>query len=50
MSLELVKRPSDQMIIETLALAFRVHEMTVISWLIDMDLEKASEEAEKEFK
>lgn len=37
-------RPSDQEIIETLALKYRVHESKVIQWLLDMDLEAASQE------
>lgn len=37
------ERPSDAEIIETLALKYRVHESKVIAWLIDMDLDEASE-------
>lgn len=37
------ERPSDDEIIETLALKYRVHESKVITWLIDMDLDEASE-------
>jgi len=42
-------RPADADIIEVLALHFRVHEMKVIEWLLDMDLEAASTEAAREF-
>lgn len=35
-------RPSDDDIIDALSLHFRVHESTVIGWLIAMDLEAAS--------
>lgn len=35
-------RPSDDEIIDALSLHFRVHESTVIGWLIAMDLEAAS--------
>lgn len=35
-------RPTDDEIIQALALHFRVHEMVVISWLADMDLQAAS--------
>lgn len=35
--------PSDDQIIEALALHFRVHEASVIAWLIDMDLAAASQ-------
>lgn len=43
------KRPSDGQIIEALALHFRVHEMQVISWLIEVDIEAASTHFSKEF-
>ncbi len=36
-------RPSDDEIIDALSLHFRVHESKVIEWLIDMDLQAASE-------
>jgi len=36
------KRPSDDDIIEVLALHFRVHEFKVIEWLGDIDLDRAS--------
>ncbi len=36
-------RPTDDQIIATLALHYRVHESKVIEWLIDMDLDSASE-------
>lgn len=39
------RRPSDDDIIATLALHYRVHEMTVIAWLLDMDLDAAAERA-----
>lgn len=39
------QRPSDDQIIEVLSLRFRAHEMTVIEWLIDMDLDAASKRA-----
>lgn len=42
-------RPTDRQIIECLALQFRVHESKVIAWLLDMDLEAASQELEKAF-
>ena len=42
-------RPSDDQIIEALSLHFRVHEMQVISWLLEMDLGSASARAAKEF-
>ena len=35
-------RPTDDDIIATLALHYRVHESTVIGWLLAMDLEAAS--------
>ena len=35
-------RPTDEKIIEVLALHFRCHESAVIAWLLDMDLEQAS--------
>lgn len=42
-------RPTDDQIIEALALHYRVHEMTVIGWLLDMDVEAASARSAKEF-
>lgn len=36
-------RPTDKEIINTLALAYRVHESKVIEWLLDMDLSSARE-------
>lgn len=39
------QRPSDDQIIEALSLRFRVHELTVIAWLLDMDLDAASKRA-----
>lgn len=42
-------RPTDRQIIECLALQFRVHESKVIAWLMEMDLEAASQELEKAF-
>lgn len=42
-------RPSDDDIIKTLALHYRVHESMVIGWLLDMDLESASERMVEEF-
>lgn len=41
--------PGDAAIIETLALHYRVHESTVVSWLVAMDMEAASKELLKEF-
>jgi len=37
------KRPSDQHIIDTLAMRYNVHESKVVEWLLEMDLEAASE-------
>ncbi|MBC7201901.1 MAG: YqaJ viral recombinase family protein [Pusillimonas sp.] len=42
-------RPTDNQIIECLALNFRVHESKVIEWLLEMDLEAASSELESAF-
>lgn len=42
-------RPSDRQIIETLALAYRVHESKVIEWLLSMDMEQASRDLEVAF-
>ena len=39
------RRPSDDEIIATLALHYRVHELKVIEWLLDMDLTAASARA-----
>ena len=36
-------RPSDDEIIAALALHFRVHESKVIEWLLDFDLDGATE-------
>lgn len=36
-------RPTDKEIINTLALAYRVHESKVIEWLLDLDLSSARE-------
>lgn len=36
-------RPNDGQIIEVLALHFRVHELKIVEWLLDMDLQAASE-------
>lgn len=41
--------PGDAAIIEVLALHYRVHESAVITWLVNMDLEAASQELSKEF-
>jgi chromosome segregation ATPase len=38
-------RPGDDEIIATLALHYRVHELKVIEWLLDMDLDAASARA-----
>lgn len=43
------KRPSDDQIIEALSLHFRVHKSMVIEWLLEMDLNAASERMAKEF-
>lgn len=42
-------RPSDDKIIDVLALHYRVHESKVIEWLLDMDLAAASERMAEEF-
>ncbi len=42
-------RPGDDAIIEVLALHYRVHETKVIAWLLDMDLQAASDRATSEF-
>ena len=42
---EIATRPTDDDIIATLALHYRVHELKVIEWLIDMDLDAAAERA-----
>lgn len=39
------QRPIDDQIIEALCLHFRVHELKVIEWLIDIDLDAAAERA-----
>lgn len=36
-------RPTDEAIVDALSLHFRVHESKVIEWLLDMDLQAASE-------
>lgn len=43
------KRPTDDQIIEVLAIHYRVHESAVISWLLDMDLQDASKRLEAAF-
>lgn len=43
------KRPSDDQIIVTLALHYRVHELTVVSWLQSLDLKAAEETLAAEF-
>lgn len=42
-------RPTDAEIIGVLSQHYRVHESTVIAWLLEMDLKKASAEMAKEF-
>lgn len=42
-------RPSDDAIIEVLALHYRVHESKIIEWLLSMDLEAASNRMAEEF-
>ena len=42
-------RPSDMAIVSTLAMHYRVHEVTIVDWLQRMDLESVSSELEKEF-
>lgn len=42
-------RPSDEQIIEVLALHYRVHESKVIEWLLDMDLQAESEKLASNF-
>ncbi len=44
------KRPTDDQIIEALALHFRVHESKVIEWLLAIDLNAATERMCAEFK
>ena len=39
------QRPTDDDIIATLALHYRVHELKVIEWLLDIDLDAASARA-----
>jgi len=39
------RRPRDDELIATLALHYRVHELKVIEWLLDMDLDAASARA-----
>lgn len=43
------KRPTDDEIIAALALHFRMHEFKVIEWLLDMDLDEATERMCGEF-
>jgi putative phage-type endonuclease len=43
------KRPTDAQIIGVLALHYRVHESKVIQWLIEMDIEQASEQLAANF-
>lgn len=43
-------RPTDDQIIEVIALHYKVHESSVIGWLIDMDLKTASDRMATEFK
>lgn len=43
------KRPTDDEIIDALALHFRVHESKVIEWLLEVDLKAASERMAAEF-
>ena len=42
-------RPTDQEIIGTLSLAYRVHESKVLEWLLDMDLSDAEEKLAANF-
>jgi putative phage-type endonuclease len=42
-------RPSDEQIITALALHYRVHESTVVTWLLGMDLKAASDRLAREF-
>ncbi len=42
-------RPTDDQIIDALSLHYRVHESKVIEWLMDMDLNAASDRMAKEF-
>jgi hypothetical protein len=44
-----VSRPSDDEMIDVLALHFRVHESKVIEWMLDMDLNAASDRMAKDF-
>jgi hypothetical protein len=39
------RRPSDDQIIAALSMHYRVHELKVIEWLLDMDLDAASARA-----
>lgn len=43
------KRPTDDEIIDALAMHFRVHESKVIEWLLEVDLKAASERMAAEF-
>ncbi|MDA8260221.1 MAG: hypothetical protein M0Z99_32085 [Betaproteobacteria bacterium] len=43
------KRPTDDAIIDAICLAFRVHESKAIEWLLDMDLDAASERLARQF-
>ena len=42
-------RPTDGELIEVLSQHYRVHEMTVVAWLLDMDMQAVSELAATEF-
>lgn len=42
-------RPTDDQIISTLALHYRVHESKIVAWLLEMDLKSASTKLMKEF-
>lgn len=42
-------KPPDSEIIAVLAMHFRVHESKIIEWLLEMDLEAASENMMGEF-
>lgn len=42
-------RPADTVIIDTLAMHYRVHESTVLTWLMEMDFEASARRIESEF-
>lgn len=42
-------RPTDEQIIATLALHYRVHESKIVAWLLEIDLESLSKSLMKEF-